>query len=138
MPGETISPGIWRDDQGVKSWRQTVRVPMSPEQIKEGDVMNEKQVSGKVDQVVGKVKQRVGAAVGNQDLANQGVADQVKGAAKETWGDAKDAAKQIHESHKEAAKDKANEERKKVSESVEQAKDKAKDKIEDFRDRHSA
>ena len=60
--------------------------------------MNKDQVSGKVDQAVGKVKQTVGEAVGNQNLANKGVAEQVKGAAKETWGDAKDAAKQIHES----------------------------------------
>ena len=46
--------------------------------------MNKDQVSGKVDQAVGKVKQNVGEAVGNQNLANKGVADQVKGAVKET------------------------------------------------------
>ena len=51
--------------------------------------MNKDQVSGKVEQVVGEVKQSVGEALGNEKLANQGVVDQVKGAAKETWGDAK-------------------------------------------------
>ncbi len=40
--------------------------------------------AGKFDQTVGKAKEKLGDAVGNQKLANQGVADQVKGAAKET------------------------------------------------------
>ena len=35
--------------------------------------MNKDQVSGKVEQAVGKVKQKVGEAVGNEKLANQGV-----------------------------------------------------------------
>jgi uncharacterized protein YjbJ (UPF0337 family) len=38
--------------------------------------MNKDQVSGKVEQAVGKVKQKVGEAVGNEKLANQGVVDQ--------------------------------------------------------------
>ena len=46
--------------------------------------MNKDQVSGKAEQVVGKVKQRVGEALGNDKLANQGVVDQARGAAKET------------------------------------------------------
>ncbi|MHB8388965.1 MAG: CsbD family protein, partial [Acidobacteriaceae bacterium] len=56
--------------------------------------MNKDQVEGKTDQVAGKIKQKVGEAVGNDNLANRGVADQVKGAAKETWGNVKDAANQ--------------------------------------------
>ena len=47
--------------------------------------MDKDQVAGKFDQTVGKAKEKLGDAVGNQKLANQGVADQVKGAAKETW-----------------------------------------------------
>jgi uncharacterized protein YjbJ (UPF0337 family) len=54
--------------------------------------MNTEKVEGKFDQAKGKIKQSVGEAVGNDRLANSGVADQVKGAAKETWGHAKDAA----------------------------------------------
>jgi uncharacterized protein YjbJ (UPF0337 family) len=54
--------------------------------------MNKDQVSGKLDQVAGKVKEKVGETVGNQHLANEGLADQVKGAAKETWGNAKEVA----------------------------------------------
>ena len=53
--------------------------------------MNTDQVSGKFDQVKGKVKQGVGEAVGNQKLANEGVVDQVKGSAKEVYGNVKDA-----------------------------------------------
>jgi uncharacterized protein YjbJ (UPF0337 family) len=59
--------------------------------------MNTERVEGKFDQVAGKVKQSVGEAVGNERLANSGVADQVKGAAKETWGNAKDAAQVVHD-----------------------------------------
>src|ERR1019366_10437239 len=47
--------------------------------------VNKDQVSGKVEQALGKVKQSVGETVGNEKLANQGVVDQAKGAAKETW-----------------------------------------------------
>ena len=62
--------------------------------------MNKEEISGKVDQVVGKVKQGIGEAIGNQKVANQGVIDQAKGAAKETWGNAKDAANQVRESQR--------------------------------------
>jgi uncharacterized protein YjbJ (UPF0337 family) len=53
--------------------------------------VNKDQVVGKVKQAVGKVKQTIGETLGNEKLANQGVVDQAKGAAKETWGNAKDA-----------------------------------------------
>lgn len=56
--------------------------------------MNNDQISGKVDQIKGDVKKAVGEAVGNQKLANEGVADHLKGDAKETWGNAKDAVRQ--------------------------------------------
>jgi uncharacterized protein YjbJ (UPF0337 family) len=54
--------------------------------------MNPEKMEGKFDQVSGKIKQGVGEAVGNQKLANAGAAEQIKGAAKETWGKAKDTA----------------------------------------------
>ena len=41
--------------------------------------MNKEEVSGKFDQVAGKVKQKVGETVGNQKLANSGAAEQIKG-----------------------------------------------------------
>ena len=49
--------------------------------------MNKDQVTGKVEQAAGRVKQSVGETLGNQKLANQGVADQVKGAAKGNLGE---------------------------------------------------
>jgi uncharacterized protein YjbJ (UPF0337 family) len=54
--------------------------------------MNRDTVEGKFDQLKGKAKQSVGEAVGNNKLANSGAIDQVKGAGKEAWGNAKDAA----------------------------------------------
>ena len=57
--------------------------------------MNTDKVEGKYDQVAGKIKQRVGEAFGNEKLANAGVAEQIKGAAKETWGHAKDTANAV-------------------------------------------
>ena len=100
--------------------------------------MNKDEISGKVDLVVGKVKQGVGAAIGNQKVANQGIVDQTMGAAKETWGNAKDAANQVRESHKEATEEKADNVRHNISQSVEDAKEKAKVKIDEFKERHSA
>lgn len=54
--------------------------------------MNNDTVAGKFDQLKGQVKQGVGEAIGNDRLANEGTADRVKGAAKEAWGNTKDAA----------------------------------------------
>lgn len=70
--------------------------------------MNKDQVSGKVDQATGKVKEKTGEVVGNDRLANEGRADQIKGTVKEAWGDTKeavhDAAKRAeHESRKKAS-----------------------------------
>jgi uncharacterized protein YjbJ (UPF0337 family) len=61
-------------------------------------VMNEDNASGKFDQIAGKIKQGVGEAVGNEKLANEGAADQVKGHAKEAWGNVKDTASDLHDS----------------------------------------
>src|SRR6202021_3346243 len=72
--------------------RQTRRTTAPSREYQGVMHMNTQKVEGKFDQVAGKIKQSVGEAVGNQKLANSGVADQVKGAAKETWGNAKDAA----------------------------------------------
>ena len=100
--------------------------------------MNKDQVAGKVDQAVGKVEQSVGESVGSKKLANKGVVNQAKGAVQETWGDAKDAAKQIHESHEQAASEKAAQRRGNLSKSVDDTKEKAKIKIEEFKERYSA
>ena len=53
-------------------------------------------VKGKWDEVAGKVKQGVGEAVGNENLANKGTAQQVKGHAEQTWGAVKETAHDIN------------------------------------------
>jgi uncharacterized protein YjbJ (UPF0337 family) len=100
--------------------------------------VNEDQVFGKIQQAVGRVKQGVGETLGNEKLVNQGVVDQVKGAAKETWGNAKDAAKEVQQSHQTVATDKAYERRNKISQSVQNAKEKANEKIDELKVTHSA
>ena len=54
--------------------------------------MNESNVGGKFDEITGKIKQGIGEAIGNEKLANEGAGQEVKGHAKETWGNVKDAA----------------------------------------------
>lgn len=57
--------------------------------------MNEDTVAGKLKSAGGKIKQTAGETVGNQELANSGTADQVKGAVQESWGKTKDAASDV-------------------------------------------
>jgi uncharacterized protein YjbJ (UPF0337 family) len=97
--------------------------------------MDKDQVTGKFDQAIGKAKEKLGDAVGNQKLANQGVADQVKGAAKETWGNVKDAARTTHDRDVAETEDSASVKRETISDKVAEMKKKANDKIDDFKDR---
>ena len=99
--------------------------------------VNKDQVSAKVEQAIGSVMQSVGE-VWNEKLANQGVADQAKGATKETWGNAKDGVKEVQQSHKDGAADKAHETRNKITQSVQDAKEKVNEKIDKIKERHSA
>lgn len=92
--------------------------------------MNKDQVSGKAEQVAGKVKQSVGETFGNQKLANQGVADQVKGAAKETWGNAKDAAAVAADRHQKEAEHKADETRAGILDKVNEIHDGVNERID--------
>jgi uncharacterized protein YjbJ (UPF0337 family) len=85
--------------------------------------MNTDQVKGKTEQVVGKIKQGTGEAIGNDKLANSGVADQVKGAARETWGNVKDAAHSEHQKH-------ANDARNSVVQKTEELKERANENID--------
>ena len=80
--------------------------------------MDKDQVAGKFDQTVGKAKEKLGDAVGNQKLANQGVADQVKGAAKETWGNVKDAAHTTQDRHAAETEDSASVNRERFTDKV--------------------
>jgi uncharacterized protein YjbJ (UPF0337 family) len=92
-------------------------------------------VIGKAKQVVGKVKQGAGQMTGNNRLANSGVADQVKGAAQQTWGNVKDAAHEAGKTRQQEKQHKADKMRDNVTTSVEDAKNSANDRIADFKDR---
>jgi uncharacterized protein YjbJ (UPF0337 family) len=67
--------------------------------------MNKENLEGKFDQIAGAVKQKTGEALHDQGLANSGVADQVKGAAKETYGNAKDVAEENRANRADNARD---------------------------------
>jgi uncharacterized protein YjbJ (UPF0337 family) len=109
--------------------------------------MNTEKVEGKFDQVAGKIKQRVGEAVGNEKLANAGVAEQIKGAAKETWGHAKDAANAVNddtqartrvegESLKARAEEKAHDIRERITSTAQNVKDKVNEKLDNVKREH--
>jgi uncharacterized protein YjbJ (UPF0337 family) len=76
-------------------------------------------IKGKVNVIAGKVKQGVGEAVGNQKLANEGTAQQVKGHAQQAWGTVKEAVAD----HKAERDQKAHDVREKVSSTVQNAKE---------------
>ncbi len=92
--------------------------------------MNKDQVTGKVEQAAGRVKQGIGETFGNQKMANQGVADQVKGAARETWGNVKDAAAVAADRHQKEAEHKANVARAEVRGRVENVQANVNDRID--------
>jgi len=109
--------------------------------------MNQDTVSGKIDQIKGKAKQSVGEAIGNDHLANSGVADQVKGAVQETWGHAKDAVNAVADDlsartaerraeAKEHASEHAHDIRENVSTSTEHARNVVSAKLDEVKDRH--
>jgi uncharacterized protein YjbJ (UPF0337 family) len=57
-------------------------------------LMNNDQVSGKLDEVKGKVKEEWGKATGDTSTQIGGLKDQVKGNLKQTYGDAKEEAQE--------------------------------------------
>jgi uncharacterized protein YjbJ (UPF0337 family) len=87
--------------------------------------MNNDQVSGKFDQVKGKVKQGVGEAIGNHELANEGVVDQVKGTAREVYGNAKDAVQHNIDAARHEREERANAARADIAEGVDHAREHA-------------
>jgi len=55
--------------------------------------MNETKATGYFDEAKGKLKQALGETFHNESLADSGVADQVKGHAKQAWGSIQDTAR---------------------------------------------
>lgn len=97
--------------------------------------MNKDQLSGKMDQVKGRIKEETGEALGNQHLANQGVADQVKGAAKETWGNAKDAVHEEADLNRRQAEADANRTREGITNTVANIRDRLNENIDEHKEK---
>jgi uncharacterized protein YjbJ (UPF0337 family) len=55
--------------------------------------MEKEQITGKADELKGKMKQGIGKATNNQKLQGEGVVDETKGKVKEAYGDVKNAIK---------------------------------------------
>jgi uncharacterized protein YjbJ (UPF0337 family) len=55
--------------------------------------MEKEQVTGKVDELKGKMKQGVGKATNNRGLQGEGVVDETKGKVKQAYGDVKNTIK---------------------------------------------
>lgn len=102
--------------------------------------MNTDQVKGKFEQVVGKVKESFGEAVGDNKTANEGLGDQIKGATRETWGNVKDATGTTSDRQavttREEARDTAADTRQSISKSVENAKTAINERIDEFKQKH--
>jgi uncharacterized protein YjbJ (UPF0337 family) len=58
--------------------------------INRSNTMNKHQVEGRADEAKGKIKEVTGRVVGNERLEGEGMADQAKGNAQATYGDAKE------------------------------------------------
>jgi uncharacterized protein YjbJ (UPF0337 family) len=84
-------------------------------------------VKGKFNEAVGSVKQTVGEAIGNEKLANEGAADQVKGQGQQAWGSVKEGAADLKAQHEAKGHAEAHDVREKVvSRSFEDLKSKRK------------
>lgn len=93
---------------------------------------SESTLKGKFNEVAGKVKQGLGEATGNDHLANEGAAQQVKGHAQQAWGSVTEAAQDVHDRHKPEAESEAHNIREKIVSTAQNAKE----HIENFADRH--
>jgi uncharacterized protein YjbJ (UPF0337 family) len=116
---------------------------------KRSGLMNNDIVTGKLEQIAGKIKESFGEATGDQSAANSGAAEQVKGHARETWGNTKAAVSDVAESkHREAelqeeraktsAEDIAHDLRSKITSTAENVKNSISEKVDEFKDRHKS
>jgi uncharacterized protein YjbJ (UPF0337 family) len=103
--------------------------------------MNKDTVKGQAEQVAGKVKQKFGEATGNQKIANSGAAEQIKGAARETWGKTRDTAKDVADSQRADAQatgeTKAQNLRDKVTNKAQDIKHNISEKLDEVKERHT-
>ncbi len=96
--------------------------------------MNKETLEGKFDQVSGAVKQKVGETFNDQSLANSGVAEQIKGAAKETWGKAKDVVSEKKDDAASRASAEKDDTRIRAQNSSDNLRDKIVNKVQDLKE----
>ena len=100
--------------------------------------MNRETTEGKFDQMKGKVKQSVGEAFGKPGLANSGTADQVKGAAKEAYGNAKDVVRASSDDAHARAQTQAHDVRSKIASTAQNVKNAVNTKADEMKHKRSA
>jgi uncharacterized protein YjbJ (UPF0337 family) len=93
-------------------------------------------VEGKFNEVAGKVKQGVGEAFNNDELANEGAAQQVKGHAQQAWGSVKEAAKDLHDRDQPREEQKAHNVRDTITSAAEKVKEHVQAGADSLRDKH--
>ena len=96
--------------------------------------MNKETLEGKFDQVSGAVKQKVGETFNDQSLANSGVAEQIKGAAKETWGKTKDVVNERKADASYRAETDTSDARLRIQNSPDDLRDKIVNKVQDMKE----
>ena len=84
---------------------------------------NTSTIHGKIDEITGKLKQAVGETTHNDDVANEGAAQQIKGHAEQAWGAVKDAVQQTHDKHKPELEQHAHDIREKLTSTAQNAKE---------------
>lgn len=100
--------------------------------------MDMDQIKGKLQNAFGKAEELVGEAVGSKDLANAGSEDRVKGAATETWGNAKDAVHSVGETSRTETTVHADSTRDSIASGAERLRDSINAKLDNAKDHQEA
>lgn len=80
-------------------------------------------IKGKFDEMTGKAKQSIGEATHDQNMANRGAAQQVKGHAEQAWGAIGQAASERQNRSNARAEEKAHDIREKVTSTAQNVKE---------------
>ena len=72
-------------------------------------------IAGKWNEAAGSVKQSLGETFGNEKLANEGAAEELKGHAQETWGAVKEGASDLKAQNQPKAGSEAHDVREKIT-----------------------
>ena len=99
--------------------------------------MNTDQLKGKIEQAIGHVKQGVGEAFGDDKTANEGLGDQEKGSARETYGNVKDAAQTTAATREAEASERSASVRLNISDKVANATTAVNEKIDEYKADHN-